>query len=222
MIGDYVGSSILERTLKQVVDAMPMPLAVDKISWPVFQPDKISSRPFLTYQRRDSSYLSGQDNRLTSVNEGDFDIFVWAANENAILEVVDALESGFSSFPLRNGIFNLRAQLAKLNGTEAPSAQVSTYLLNLETALGDFSPKAQMDSLTNANKALAGISDVARKTNNVDWSGVLASLKSYQANLTTSPGRSFLVTGCRDLTAPEVFQLGLSGRVLTIQAFRST
>ena len=223
MIGDYTGSSQAERGLKHVVDSIVFPVDVAPISWPVFQADKLTSgRPILTYQRRDSRYLSGQDNRLLEMDVADFDIFIWAANENAVLAIMDTLENGFSSYPLRNALMNIRSQFGKLNGSGAAPGLAGSYIASLQTALGDYSPAAQEKGLGDANHALWALSKLAKETGRADWSAIIAALNIIQSNIIQSPGYSYRIIGCRDMTAPEIFQLGLSGRVFSVQAFHSS
>ena len=79
MIGSYRGSSGAERALRQVVEAMVMPAGVEaKLNWPVFG-TSAKQGPLMAYQRRDTVYVTGQQNRLLDVDALIFDIHIWSA-----------------------------------------------------------------------------------------------------------------------------------------------
>ena len=71
----------------------------------------------------------------------------------------------------------------------------------------------QEEELAAVNRLLSDLTSIATEA---DWSTVLASLKTLQMKLRRVPAYNFEPIGCRDLTAPEVWQLGLAGRVFSV------
>ena len=215
MIGRYKGSSGAERALRQVVGAMVMPPGVDaELHWPVFgAADR--SRPLMAYQRRDTEYETGQTNRLLDVDAIIFDIYIWSSNENQVLRIMDALEGGFNAFPLPAALMVTRAHLNELSqdGGGAPSERATDIIEEVSMMLKTGTVSEQEQALAAVNKLLSDLSDMA---GNADWGSVLAVLHAVQGRLRTVPPYSFDPIGCRDLTAPEVWQLGLAGRVFSV------
>ena len=256
MIGAYAGSSGAEEALKAVVEAMVMPQGVDaRMHWPVF--GIAGNGPLFSYQRRDSDYFIGQTWQLLDVEGLIFDIFIWSSNEHQVLSIMDALENGFNTFPIRNGVQAVRTQVETFPDDDdrpadpaddpsdpadenyvrqAPPVKARNALERIRTVLGrmrmepmddtdPYSAGRQEDHLETVNLSLWRISeairDAAKDVKQDDgaymrWDEFIDDLKDLQANLRTVPPYAFRPLGCRDLTAPEVFQLGLSGRVFSV------
>ena len=215
MIGSYQGSSGAEWALRQVVEAMVMPTGVDaELHWPVFG-NANRSGPLMAYQRRDTVYETGQTNRLLDVDAIIFDIYIWSSNENLVLTIMDSLEGGFNAFPLPAALLVTRAHLKKLSqyGGAAAPGQATEIISAVSTMLQTGTVTEQEKALAGVNKLLSDLTDIAKEA---DWGTILAALHAVQSRLRTVPPYSFEALGCRDLTAPEVWQLGLAGRVFSV------
>lgn len=215
MIGSYRGSSGAERALKRVVEAMVMPAGVDAaLHWPVFG-NASRAGPLMAYQRLTSEYATGQTFRLLEVGDVVFDIYIWSSNENQVLAIMDALEGGFNVFPLVEALQATRAYLARLStaGGPAPPGRAGDLVRQASLLLGTGTVAEQESGLAAVNRLLAELTALAV---DADWTAVLASLNTLQSRLAVRPPYSFRPLGCRDLTAPEVWQLGLSGRVFSV------
>ena len=215
MIGAYQGSSGAEAALKSVVDAMVFPGNLDvSLQWPVFLGQPSGLR--VSYQRRDSEYEIGQTYRLLEVNELIFDIFIFTANEHEALDFTDGLEGGFNTFPLPAGLQAVRDQLAGLQGAGTPHAKAGPAVERIMSLLGrsgTITVDEQEKKLRRVNRALADISTGAATA---DWSDISDDLEAIQARIARVPPYAFRPLGCRDLTAPEIWQLGISGRVYSV------
>ena len=212
MIGAYQGSSGAERALRQVVEAMVMPAGVNaQLHWPVFGTGG-KTGPLLSYQRRDTEYETGQRNRLLDVNAIIFDIYIWSSNENLVLAIMDALEMGFNAFPLQIALQTTRDLLAGFHDSGRPPAP-NDIAIEVNNLLPTGTVSEQEESLADVNKHL---SDLSRSAVRADWEGVLNKLHEVQSRLLDVPPYNFAPFGCRDLTAPEVWQLGLAGRVFSV------
>ena len=220
MIGNYQGSSGAERALKLIVESMVMPRGIEvKLAWPVFGGGD-HGRPLLAYQRRDADYELGQQKRLLEVTAVPFDIFIWSENENVVFQIMDALEAGCNAYPLRNGVYALRAQIEAvhdLNSTTMASGAAAAELARLDGLLGDYSPAAQERNLATTNYSMAIVSERVRETGVADWSIELEVLAQIQAQLRFAPAYTIAPLATRDLTASEVWQLGLAGRVFSVE-----
>ena len=217
MIGGYQGTSGAERALRQVVEAMVMPAGVDaKLSWPVFgNADK--SGPLMAYQRADTGYETGQTKRLLNVELIVFNIYIWSSNENLVLSIMEALEGGFDAYPLTNALQATRAYLATLHedgGGQLPTG-AQMIVDQVDDVLDTGMVQDQERELAKVNRLLADLAGIATEA---DWGAVLDTLGMVQSRITVVPPYNFWPIGCRDLTAPEVWQLGLSGRVFSVAA----
>ena len=218
MIGSYQGSSGAERALREVVEAMVMPEGIEaRLRWPAFG-NADRAGPLIAYQRRDTQYETGQTKRLLEVDGIVFDIFIWSANENAVLAIMDALENGFNTFPLRNGLQAMRVYLTNLDATGggAPPTRAGEILSELEVLIDTGSVIEQEENLGNVNQLLAELTTVAGSAADRSWSTILAELVTLQGRLRMVPPYTIWPLNCRDLTAPEVYQLGLSGRIFSV------
>ena len=221
MIGGYVGSSGADQALKRVVEAMVMPAGVEvRLDWPVFGSAERKDL-LVSYSRRDTDYQSGQQNRDLGVTGIVFDIYIWSQNENSVQSIMDHLEAGFSSYPLRNGLQSTRAWLQRHSDPAAadPADPAAQIVQDLSTTLKTGSVEDQAAALAEANKMLSTLSGLATEAN---WETVIADLTALQGLLRKAPPYSFRRVNCRDLTAPEVWQLGLAGRVFSVDTEFST
>ena len=218
MIGSYRGSSGAERALRQVVEAMVMPDGIEaRLRWPAFG-NADRAGPLLAYHRRDTQYETGQTKRLLEVDAIVFDIYIWSPNENAVLAIMDALENGFNTFPLINGLQAMRAYLTKLDasGGGTPPARAGDILSELEVLIATGSVSEQEENLGDVNQLLAELTTVTGAATDRSWSTILSELVTLQARLRRVPPYLIWPLNCRDLTAPEVYQLGLSGRIFSV------
>ena len=223
MIGGYVGSSGADQALKRVVEAMVMPAGVDvRLDWPVFGSADRKDL-LIAYSRRDTGYQSGQQNQDLGVTGIVFDIYIWSQNENAVQSIMDHLEAGFSAYPLRNGLQATRAYLTRLPGMGAVPLEAQMIVDTLDSLLapnmGTVSVAKQEKELAAVNSELSKLADIAKPA---DWGTILDSLTEIQGRLRQAPPYSFRRVNCRDLTAPEVWQLGLAGRVFSVDTEFST
>lgn len=243
MIGAYQGSSGAEAALKAVVDAMVFPGNLDvSLQWPVFLGQPSGLR--VSYQRRDSEYEIGQTFRLLEVNELIFDIFIFTANEHEALNFTDGLEGGFNTFPLPAAFQAVRGQLASQESATRISDRVLSDInqllaLTIGKSWSMYHPNPdpdvvhpdvavstqekelkQINALLSALQAAPGRSDPAPaaspRTPIDDWGDVLDCLEYIQSRIRQIPPYAFRPLGCRDLTAPEIWQLGISGRVYSV------
>lgn len=215
MIGNYQGSSQAELALKRIVEAMVMPAGIEiKLGWPVFLPSN-DKQLAVAYRRADTDYQEGQQGRLLQLQQVPFEIFLWSENENVVQLTMDALENGCNAYPLKDGVYAVRAQLEGLHDDSENAApnEGATLAGAIQAALGDYGAAAQDKALAEVNLRLAAISALARKTGRADWTGTLNALNDLQGRLRVTPAYDITALGCRDLTAPEVWQLGLAGRV---------
>ena len=216
MIGSYRGSSGAERALRQVLEAMVMPAGVDlKLDWPAFRERREGSSLRMAYRRADTDYETGQSHRLLEVEGIPFELYIWSSNENEVLAVMDHLENGFNVFPLRDAMQAMRAFLGKMDGESFPAApeKAGPIATRVSTLLASGWVDEQEENLAQVNQNLAELTRLARPAN---WSAVLATLRAVQSRMTAAPPYSFKPLGCRDLTAPEIWQLGLAGRVFIV------
>lgn len=213
MIGSYRGSSGADVALKRVVEGMVMPGGIDvRLGWPVFSPGA-KRGTLMSYQRRETEYLVGQQSTLLEIDGIMYDIFIWSENENHIQSIMDHLESGFNNFPLRDGFQSVSKYLRGFDQIGSVPSQATSIVSELDALLSTGSVSQQEENLSKVNQLL---SDLTRVAVDAEWSTVLDRLGTIQSRMVSVPPYNFYVTGCRDLTPPEVYQLGLSGRVFTV------
>lgn len=213
MIGSYRGSSGSDEALKQVVESMVMPRGVNiSLGWPVFSRNE-SRSTLMAYQRIETNYRTGQQARLLGVSSILYDIVFWSENENLVQDLTDHLESGFNNFPLRDAFQSMRDHLNGLGQSGSVPSQADTIMSEVEGLLATGSVDEQETNLARVNQLLSSLTSVAV---DADWSAILDRLGTVQARMRDVPPYNFRVLGCRDSTAPEVYQLGLAGRILNV------
>lgn len=223
MIGSYQDTSGAEQALVRTVEAMAAPDGVDmRLDYPVFDSSRRQSpggdRPLMAYNRRDTKYEISQGARLLEVDLMPFDIYIMSPNENLVLSVMGALESGFNAFPMRSAFEVMQPFLRNLTGIAAVSMTITGLLDEIEDILpgGDIDVSAQIAAAKSVNAWLASITAIAEEAGEADYGNVMSRLAAIEERIAPSPPYAFWPMGCRDLTAPEVYQLGLSGRIFSV------